>query len=72
VVPDPAQALGPAQEPPDYLAVAKQINRIDLYSRPRQLKVSVPKDHAHQQADRRRGVGRQGPAKYADSFKIKA
>lgn len=59
---------------PDYLAVAKQINRIDLYQQAAsQLKVSVPKDvlRSSKLID---GVVWDGknPAQYADSFKIKA
>jgi len=59
---------------PDYLAVAKQINRTDLYSQAAaQLKVSVPKDtmRSSKLID---GVVWDGkdPAKYADSFKVKA
>ena len=54
---------GLLKDHPDYLAVAKQINQIELYKQAAaQLKVSVPKDAtAQQQADRRRGLGRQGP-----------
>ena len=59
---------------PDYLAVARQINRIDLYQQAAsQLKVSVPKDvlRTSKLID---GVVWDGknPAQYADSFKIKA
>ncbi len=59
---------------PDYLAVAKQINRIDLYSQAAaQVKVNVPKDtmRSSKLID---GVVWDGkdPAKYADSFKVKA
>ncbi|MDI9853458.1 CmpA/NrtA family ABC transporter substrate-binding protein [Comamonas sp. 17RB] len=59
---------------PDYLAVAKQINRTDLYSQAAsQLKVNVPKDtmRSSKLID---GVVWDGkdPAKYADSFKVKA
>jgi len=59
---------------PDYLAVAKQINRIDLYSQAAaQVKVTVPKDtmRSSKLID---GVVWDGkdPAKYADSFKVKA
>ncbi|KGH13102.1 CmpA/NrtA family ABC transporter substrate-binding protein [Comamonas thiooxydans] len=59
---------------PDYLAVAKQINRIDLYQQAAsQLKVSVPKDvlRTSKLID---GVVWDGknPAQYADIFKIKA
>ncbi len=59
---------------PDYLAVARQINRIDLYQQAAsQLKVSVPKDvlRSSKLID---GVVWDGknPAQYADSFKIKA
>ncbi len=59
---------------PDYLAVAKQINRTDLYNQAAtQLKVNVPKDtmRSSKLID---GVVWDGkdPAKYADSFKVKA
>ena len=59
---------------PDYLAVAKQINRTDLYSQAAaQLKVNVPKDtmRSSKLID---GVVWDGkdPTKYADSFKVNA
>ena len=59
---------------PDYLAVAKQINRVDLYTQAAaQLKVSVPKSplRSSKLLD---GVVWDGsdPARYADSVKIKA
>jgi len=59
---------------PDYLAVAKQINRTDLYNQAAtQLKVNVPKDtmRSSKLID---GVVWDGkdPAKYDDSFKVKA
>ena len=59
---------------PDYLAVARQINRIDLYQQAAsQLKVGVPKEllRSSRLMD---GVVWDGknPAQYADSFKIKA
>ncbi len=59
---------------PDYLAVAKQINRTDLYNQAAsQLKVNVPKDtmRSSKLID---GVVWDGkdPAKYADSFNVKA
>ena len=59
---------------PDYLAVAKQINRIDLYTQAAsQLKVNVPKD-VLRSSKLMDGVVWDGknPAQYADSFKIKA
>jgi nitrate/nitrite transport system substrate-binding protein len=43
VVPDPAQALGPAEEHPDYLAVAKQVNRIDIYKQPLPRRCRCPR-----------------------------
>ena len=48
---------------PDYLAVAKQVNQVELYKEAAgALKVSVPKDPMRSaQVHRRRGVGRQGP-----------
>ena len=59
---------------PDYLAVAKQINQIELYKQAAaQVKVSVPKDvmRSSKLID---GVVWDGkdPAKYADGFKIHA
>jgi nitrate/nitrite transport system substrate-binding protein len=59
---------------PDYLAVARQINQIELYKQAAsQLKVSVPKDgmRSSKLID---GVVWDGkdPAKYADGFKINA
>jgi nitrate/nitrite transport system substrate-binding protein len=63
VVPDPVQALGPAEETtPTTWAVARQINQTGLYKQgaAAQLKVSVPRERLpQQQADRRRGLGRQ-------------
>jgi nitrate/nitrite transport system substrate-binding protein len=65
---------GLLKDHPDYLAVAKQINQIDLYKQAATAaKSRAQGPDAQQQADRRRGLGRQGPeAKYADGFKIKA
>ena len=65
---------GLLKDHPDYLAVAKQINQIDLYKQVASaLKVSVPKDvmRTSKLID---GVVWDGkdPKKYADSFKIKA
>ena len=59
---------------PDYLAVAKQINQIDLYKQVASaMKISVPKDvmRTSKLID---GVVWDGkdPAKYADGFKVKA
>ena len=59
---------------PDYLAVAKQVNQIELYKQTAaQLKVSVPKDlmRSSKLID---GVNWDGkdPAKYADGFKVNA
>jgi len=59
---------------PDYLAVARQVNQVDLYrSVASAMKISVPKD-AMRSARLMDGVVWDGkdPAKYADSFKIKA
>ena len=54
---------GLLKEHPDYLAVAKQVNQIELYKQAAAAaKITVPKDAMRtQQADRRRGLGRQGP-----------
>ena len=64
---------GLLKEHPDYLAVAKQINQIDLYKEAAaQLKVSVPKDpmRTSKLID---GVVWDGkdPKKYADGFKVR-
>ena len=59
---------------PDYLAVAKKINRIDLYTQAAsQLKVSVPKSPLRS-SKLMDGVVWDGsdPARYADAFKVKA
>ena len=58
---------------PDYLGIAKQVNRIDIYKQAAAAaKVSLPKSEmrSHKLID---GVTWDGkdPAKYADSFKIK-
>ena len=65
---------GLLKEHPDYLAVAKQINQIDLYKQAAgALKISVPKEvlRTSKLID---GVVWDGkdPKKYADSFAIKA
>jgi nitrate/nitrite transport system substrate-binding protein len=66
--------MGPLKEHPDYLAVAKQINQIELYTQAASaLKINVPQDpmRSSKLID---GViwDGQNPAKYADSFKIRA
>ena len=65
---------GLLKEHPDYLAVATQVNQIELYKQGASAaKASVPKDpmRASKLID---GVAWDGkdPAKYADSFKIRA
>ena len=65
---------GLLKEHPDYLAVAKQVNQVDLYrSVASAMKVPVPKDvmRSTKMID---GVVWDGknPAQYADGFKIKA
>ena len=65
---------GLLKEHPDYLGVAKQINKIDLYKQAAaQLKVSVPKD-VMRTSKLMDGVVWDGkdPKKYADSFKVRA
>jgi nitrate/nitrite transport system substrate-binding protein len=65
---------GILKEHPDYLAVARQINQIDLYKDVAgAMKVSVPKDpmRSSKLIDGTVWDGR-NPAKYADGFKIKA
>ena len=64
---------GLLKEHPDYLAVAKQINQIDLYKEAAaQVKVSVPKDpmRSSKLID---GIVWDGkdPKKYADGFKVR-
>ncbi len=65
---------GLIKEHPDYLAVAKQINQIDIYKQAATAaKVSVPKDMMRS-SKLMDGVVWDGkdPVKYADSFKVKA
>jgi nitrate/nitrite transport system substrate-binding protein len=65
---------GLLKEHPDYLAVARQINQIELYKEvATAMKVSVPKDPMRS-AKLIDGVVWDGknPAQYADGFKIKA
>jgi hypothetical protein len=53
---------GLLKDHPDYLGVANSINQIELYKEAAAAaKVRCPRTDAHQQADRRRGLGRQGP-----------
>jgi nitrate/nitrite transport system substrate-binding protein len=65
---------GLIKEHPDYLGVAKQINQVELYKQAASaLKISIPKEvmRTSKLID---GVVWDGkdPAKYADSFKLKA
>ena len=65
---------GLMKDHPDYLAMAKQINQIDLYKQAATAaKVSVPKD-VMRSSKFMDGVVWDGkdPAKYADSFKVRA
>jgi nitrate/nitrite transport system substrate-binding protein len=65
---------GLLKDHPDYLGVAKQINKIDLYKQAAsQLKIAVPKDvmRSSKLLDGKVWDGKD-PKKYADSFKIKA
>ena len=65
---------GLLKEHPDYLAVAKQVNQIDLYKEAAAgVKAAVPKDPMRS-ARFVDGVVWDGknPAAYADGFKIKA
>ncbi|HYD80906.1 MAG TPA: CmpA/NrtA family ABC transporter substrate-binding protein [Paucimonas sp.] len=65
---------GLLKEHPDYLAVAKQVNRIELYQEAAAgLKISVPKDplRSSRLIDGTVWDGR-NPARYADGFKVKA
>ena len=64
---------GLIKDHPDYLAVAKQINQIDIYKQAAAAaKVSVPKD-VMRSSKFMDGVVWDGkdPAKYADSFKVR-
>ena len=64
---------GLIKEHPDYLAVAKQINQIDIYKQAAAAaKVAVPKNEMRS-SKLMDGVVWDGkdPAKYADSFKVK-
>ena len=64
---------GLLKEHPDYLAVAKQINQIDLYKEAAaQVKVSVPKDpmRSSKLIDGTVWDGKD-PKKYADGFKVR-
>ncbi|MBT9492972.1 MAG: nitrate ABC transporter substrate-binding protein, partial [Paucibacter sp.] len=65
---------GLLKDHPDYLAVAKQINQVDLYKQAASaLKINVPKDglRSSKLIDGVVWDGRE-PAKYADAFKVKA
>jgi nitrate/nitrite transport system substrate-binding protein len=65
---------GLLKDHPDYLAVAKQVNQVDLYKQAATaLKVSLPKSDLRS-TKFMDGVTWDGsnPAKYADSFKVKA
>ncbi|MDD0840814.1 CmpA/NrtA family ABC transporter substrate-binding protein [Curvibacter sp. HBC61] len=65
---------GLLKDHPDYLAVAKQINQIDLYKQAASgLKISVPKD-AMRSSKLIDGVvwDAKDPKKYAESFKVNA
>ncbi len=65
---------GLLKEHPDYLAVAKQINQVDLYKQVASaMKISVPKE-VMRSSKLMDGVVWDGkdPKKYADSFAIKA
>ncbi|MED5620017.1 CmpA/NrtA family ABC transporter substrate-binding protein [Ideonella sp. BN130291] len=65
---------GLIKEHPDYLGLAKQINQVDLYRQVASaMKISAPKD-AMRSSKLIDGITWDGkdPAKYADSFKIKA
>ena len=65
---------GLLKEDPDYLAVAKQINQIELYKQAAsQVKIAVPKDvmRSSKLIDGAVWDGKD-PKKYAASFKIRA
>ena len=59
---------GLLKDHPDYLAVAKQINQIDLYKQAAtDAKAPIPKD-ALREVHGRRGLGRQGPQEIRRRF----
>ncbi|MFT4992245.1 MAG: nitrate/nitrite transport system substrate-binding protein, partial [Polaromonas sp.] len=65
---------GLIKDHPDYLAVAKQINQIDIYKQAAStLNVALPKD-VMRTSKLMDGVTWDGknPKKYADSFKVHA
>ena len=65
---------GLMKDHPDYLAMAKQVNQVDLYKEAASaLKINLPKD-ALRSTKMVDGVVWDGkdPAKYADAFKVKA
>ena len=65
---------GLLKDHPDYLAVAKQVNQVDIYKQAAAMtKTPVPKD-VMRTSKLMDGVVWDGkdPAKYADAFKIKA
>jgi nitrate/nitrite transport system substrate-binding protein len=73
VVHDPASPLGPAEDDPDYLAVAKSVNQIDLYKDAAAMtKTPLPKEvmRSSKLMDGTVWDGK-NPAAYAQSFKIK-
>jgi hypothetical protein len=73
VVHDPASPLGPAEDDPDYLAVAKSVNQIDLYKDAAAMtKTPLPKEvmRTSKLMDGTVWDGK-NPAAYAQSFKIK-
>jgi nitrate/nitrite transport system substrate-binding protein len=66
---------GLLKEHPDYLAVAKKVNQIELYKQAAaQVKVPLPKDPMRGAAKLIDGVtwDPKNPKAYADGFKIKA
>ena len=61
---------GLLKEDPDYLAVAKKVNQIEIYkqaARGREGERAEGRD-AHLEADRRRRLGRQGPGEVRGRF----
>lgn len=74
MVPHATQTLGPTSPDPDYLAVAKQVNRIDIYKQAASA-AGVPLPKSDMRTSKLiDGVVWDGkdPKKYANSFKIKA
>ena len=70
LVPHRAHALGHVRSATRLLAVARQVNQIELDNwRAAPLKVERARQRCAAASSRRHGLGRQGPGQYADDFK---